>query len=278
MSIPIKEGANILREDGLLPLLIRSTKYIWRIIYKRVISLRGSYSLKVSNESVTFSAPNAKVVDRNMRRFTSEKKELEAFLGDIRPDDVVYDIGANTGLYSLFAAKKCPNGKVKAFEPYPPNVRILNRDITRNDLDNIQVREFALSDTTGLITFSQPTEDDIGYGSSSITPYQSADTIEVPTTTGDMLITDGELPQPNVMKIDVEGAEGLVINGLENALSSPKCRVLYCEIHLPGSEIRPSSSEMGVSPDELVTQLRKLGFTVEEFQTRCNEKTLRATK
>lgn len=278
MSMTIREGVNILREDGLLPLLTRGTKYIWRNSYEHVLSLKGSYSLTISNESVTFSAPNTKVVRRNNMRFTSEKKELQAFLGDIRPDDVVYDIGANTGLYSLFAAKKCPDGAVVAFEPYPPNVQILNQDITRNGLDNIRVRELALSNTTGLIAFTQPSQDDIGYGSSSITRNQTSDTIEVPTAPGDELIIDGELPQPNVLKIDVEGAEGLVIDGLRNTLSAPKCRVLYCEVHLPGSDIRPSSSEMGVPPDELEAQLRGLGFSVEEMQTRGNERTLRATK
>jgi FkbM family methyltransferase len=205
------------------------------------------------------------MVERNHERFNSEKEELANFLGEIRADDVVYDIGANTGLYSLFAANECPDGNVIAFEPYPPNLDLLKQDISRNGFEHIEVIETALSNSVGTIGFSQPNESDIGYGSSAIGPGDNKDTIEVPTTTGDQLIDDGEIPPPNVVKIDVEGAEPLVIDGLERALSAPSCRVVFCEVHLPGTERRPSVEDFDSSATDIQNRFEEFGFTAEKL-------------
>lgn len=242
--------------------------------------MRGAYSLTIDNQTIEFSAPTPTLVKRNRQRFHSEFEELRDFLGVIgEGDDVVYDIGANTGLYSLFAAKECQQGTVVAIEPYPPNIEVLRQDVTRNGLDNIEIVESALSDSVGEIEFSQPTETDIGYGSSSINAEGDRETLTVPTTTGDMLVTDGEVPPPNVVKIDVEGAEPLVIDGMEETLTGSNCRVLYCEVHLPGSSKRPSIEDFGSSPEELKAKLEEFGFSVQRIGTEGDlELRLKATK
>ncbi|WP_189319175.1 FkbM family methyltransferase [Halolamina pelagica] len=97
----------------------------------------------------------------------------------------------------------------------------MKQDVARNQLQNVEILDVALSDSVGNIEFSQPTEDDVGYGSSSIEANESEATIEVPTTTGDHLIAGGKIPAPNVVKIDVEGSEPLVLEGLEKSLSAP---------------------------------------------------------
>jgi FkbM family methyltransferase len=189
------------------------------------------------------------LVKRNRGRFKSEKIELQDFINEISEGDTVYDIGANTGLYTLFAAKSCPSAEVIAFEPYPPNLKILKQDVARNQLQNVEIVDVALSDSVGNIEFKQPKEDDIGYGSSAIETNKSEVTTEVPTTTGDRLIADDKLPEANIIKIDVEGSESLVIEGLRNKLSNPNCRVVYCEIHLPGVDHRPSAEDFGSSTE-----------------------------
>jgi FkbM family methyltransferase len=230
----------------------------------------GRYSFTLAGHTVTFSAPNPTMVRRNRMRFKSEKPGLQDFISVIKDGDVVYDIGANTGLYTLFAAKACPDGKVIAFEPYPPNLDLLKQDITRNQLQNVGIVDMALSDSVGNIEFSQPDEDDVGYGSSSIETNESEATVEIPTTTGDQLIADGEIPTPNVVKIDVEGSESLVLEGLEKALSAPDCRTVYCEVHLPGDS-RPSVEDFGSSPEHIKSRLEEFGFTVERLQSRGEE-------
>lgn len=240
-------------------------------IYYKLIHIRRCHSLTLNGQTIVFSAPTPTMVKRNRLRFKSEKQELADFVNEIERDDVVYDIGANTGLYSLFAAKKCIDGKVIAFEPYPPNIRQFKHNLSRNQLQNIDIIDVALSDSIGRIEFNQPEESDIGYGSSSIEAEASEATIDVPTTTGDQLIANDEIPEPNVVKIDVEGAESLVIEGLKNALSTSRCRLVYCEIHLPGVDHRPSVEDFGSSQADLRTQLEGMGFEVRRMHTRGEE-------
>lgn len=237
-------------------------------VYATALAIRGSYTLALRGRSVRFSAPTATAVQRNLRRFEAEQDELAAFVAEIEADDVVYDVGANTGLYSLFAAPECPDGRVIAFEPYPPNVELCERDVARNGFSNIEVVDVALSDAVGHTAFSQPKEPDVGYGSASIEAETSAGSVEVPTTTGDRLIADGEIPPPNVVKIDVEGAEPLVVEGLADALSAPSCRAVFCEVHLPGIDRRPSIEAFGTTVEAFEQRLEGLGFTVEPLHER----------
>ena len=271
---------SVYREDGAIILTKKTLRKLYTECYSRAISARGGYSLTLGDQTVEFSALTPTLVRRNRQRFYSEFEEIRDFLKSIEnEDDVVYDIGANTGLYSLFAAKVCHQGTVVAFEPYPPNVRVLRQDIDRNSLDNVTIVESALSDSVGEIEFSQPKEDDIGYGSSSINVKEDGEALTLPTTTVDTLIADGEIPPPNVVKIDVEGAEPLVIDGMKEALANPSCRVLYCEVHLPGISKRPSIEDFGSSPKELRAKLEELGFSVQQMRTEGDvELTIKATK
>lgn len=278
MTSLITRGISIYKEEGATTLLRKTLRKIRRDTYYKSISVRGQYSFTLADHTVTFSAPNPTMVHRNRGRFKSEKAALQDFINEIGHDDVVYDIGANTGLYTLFAAKAYPDGEVIAFEPYPPNLDLLKQDVARNQLQNVEIVDVALSDSVGNIEFSQPDEDDVGYGSSSIETNESEATIEVPTTTGDQLIADGEIPTPNVVKIDVEGSEPLVLEGLEKALSAPDCRTVYCEVHLPAGDHRPSVEDFGSSPEDIESRLKEFGFTVDRLHGRGNEIFYKAQK
>jgi FkbM family methyltransferase len=271
VTSPLSRGISIYKQEGVKALSVRTLRKIHRNIYPKLMTVRGHYSLTLNDCSVNFSAPTATMVDRNCGRFRSEKQEIQDLIDEIREDDIVYDIGANTGLYTLFAAMACPNGLIVAFEPYPPNLNLLKRDIARNGLENVAVRNVALSDSIGTTNFSQPDKDDIGYGSSSIQTDQSDSTVEVPVTTGDQLVANGEVAAPNIIKIDVEGAEPLVLAGLEDLLSEPDCRTVYCEVHLPGEEKRPSVEDFGSSPESLRERLEEFGFGVEYAHDRGSE-------
>ena len=270
MSSLFDRSISIYEKEGASSLIRKALRKIYKDTYYTVLSIRGHYSLALENQSIEFSAPSLNTIKRNRKRFMSEKAELRDFISEISPDDVVYDIGANTGLYTLFAADKHSNGEVIAFEPYPPNINILKQDINRNKLQNIVVIEMALSDSVGTVEFSQPETDDVGYGSSSIEAEKAEGSIEVPTTTGDQLIADGEIPPPNVVKIDVEGAEPLVLEGLEHTLSTEDCRTIYCEVHLSGSDRRPSVEDFGSSLDDIRSRLSDLGYRVQKIGSRSD--------
>ena len=277
MRSKIWEGLDILLEDG----PISFTREVLSFFYETVrYSVADSYTLAISDIEVEFTAPNRTVVRRNKRRFESEQQELRYLLEEIEENDVFFDIGANTGLYSLFVAKRRQSADIVAFEPYPPNLRLLKRDIDRNALESIDVREVALSDSEGRVEFSQPDEEDAGYGSGSIesSSDNSATTVEVSARMGDELISQNEIPTPTIVKIDVEGAEPLVVDGMENALSCPDCRLVYCEIHQDDVEYRPSISDFGVTLSDIKNRFEELGFEVEEIQTKGSETLLKAYK
>lgn len=278
MTSIIRQGISIYKEKGVTTFLRRALQKIRQDSFYKLMSIRGQYSFTLEDHTVTFSAPTPSMVKRNRERFKTEKDELRDFVNEIEEDDVVYDIGANTGLYTLFGAKASLDGEVVAFEPYPPNLGLLKQDVARNQLQNVKIVDIALSDSIGSIGFSQPDEDDVGYGSSVIETNGFEGTIEVPTTTGDQLIADEEIPAPNVVKIDVEGSEPLVLEGIKKALSTPSCRTVYCEIHLPGINKRPSVDDFGSSAEDIENQLRELGFTVERLHSMEVEIFIKAQK
>jgi len=259
------QAAAIYRKEGYKALIEKITSYIKKQIYIWFVSVRGTQTIRVGENQIVVLTPTKRMVARNLSRVNSEKEEIGEFIEEIRSEDIVYDIGANTGLYSLFAANQCTKGAVIAFEPYPPNSTILKDNVDQNNISNIEILEIALSDSNGEIEFQQPVKDDVGYGSAAITPQESTDSIKIPTTTGDQLVSKRGIPYPNVVKIDVEGAESLVINGLEECLSSTACRLVFCEVHLPGNDHRPSIEDFGSTQKQIVNQLERLGFSVEQL-------------
>jgi FkbM family methyltransferase len=277
MRSKIREGLRVLSEEGPTSFLREVLPYVYQTVYWTV---QDSYTLAIADTEVSVTAPNRTVVQRNKRRFSSEQNELIDLLEEIESDDVFFDIGANTGLYTLFAAKRRSAARVVSFEPYPPNVRLLKRDAERNELLNVDVRSEALSDSAGTVEFDQPEQEDAGYGSGSIEidSGDSDSTVKVPAKNGDELIANDEVPTPNLIKIDVEGAEPLVIEGLESALSNPDCRLVYCEIHRGDVEYRPSIGDFGMTLTDMKTRFEEFGFEVEELQSRGTEVLLKMHK
>lgn len=169
------------------------------------------------------------------RRFQSlmgEEVVLEDLLDILRPDDVFFDIGANVGSYSCFAGKVIDSGQIVAFEPEPANAARLQDNAGLNDLD-IDLRRLALSDAVGTAQLKRDGAAP-GIGQHALVTDPATHTIEVVQSTADRLVASGNLPAPNVIKIDVEGAEVKVLDGLVATLARDACRTVYCEVHPDG--------------------------------------------
>lgn len=224
----------------------------------RIGRLRGFDRLYVGGVYAKFRTRDERVAQLNRLRYDAERELIADVLTHLRASDVFYDIGANTGLYSMFAGQVCDT--VVAFEPYLPNVRELRANARLNDLD-VRVITRPLSNRSGEIGFRLPDGERPGHGMAGIST--GGDTRTVPTAPGDQLVDSGQLPPPTVVKIDVEGAESLVIDGLSNALSNERCRFVLCEVHLPDEDPRPSVYDFDTSPGQIREQLIRLGFQVE---------------
>jgi FkbM family methyltransferase len=155
--------------------------------------------------------------------------------------DVFWDVGANTGYYTLRLAPRF--GQVRAFEPNPDAVKILKNKIAKAGIQNVTVEPLALADFVGtskFYLFTHVREKTLGSRNSLIrdssmrpdaSPVEEMITtpsIEVETTTADSLLGSGKV---DLMKIDVEGAEFMVLRGASGALSQGRIHRLVIELH-----------------------------------------------
>lgn len=122
------------------------------------------------------------------------------------------DVGANMGYFSVLWASLNPTSKVTSFEPVARNVELLtgNRDGNRLG-DRIEIIAKAVSDFSGQLTFDAGPPEQTGWGGIS-----GAGALSIPCVRLDDLIGDESV---DLMKIDVEGAEALVLRGAERTLS-----------------------------------------------------------
>jgi FkbM family methyltransferase len=144
----------------------------------------------------------------------------------IRPGMTCYDLGAHHGFHSFLMARFAgPGGKVYAFEPQPRNVEFIKAALLNNLETEIEVIHAAVADSTGLRTFHFVSSDSM-LGKLSGTekhPEWGDATYEeetVPVVSLDDWMKLKEARPPDLMKIDVEGAESSVLMGAEKTLTS----------------------------------------------------------
>lgn len=151
---------------------------------------------------------------------TYELEKQQAIASLLKPGDCFLDIGANAGFYTLLAARIVgPTGQVFAFEPLPLNQQKLQRHLALNQLANVSVINAAVCDRDGRAAFQAGIADECGGLSAS-------GTLEVETVSLDQLWQAGRLRSPQLIKIDVEGAEDRVLRGAEALIRSTKPVIL----------------------------------------------------
>jgi FkbM family methyltransferase len=182
----------------------------------------------------------------------------------IRPGDVVWDIGANVGYYTIqFLEWTGDGGKVVAFEPLRAALKELNAIRSSRDPNhNIMVCEMALSDRIGEASF----EGDSEVGKVTTTAHLSdkesdsgqSKTSRVKVMTADSAMSELALPLPIVTKIDVEGYEEEVLNGGAKVFSNPQSKHVFIEIHFERLDKRGK----GEAPARIVRTLKLWGYKV----------------
>lgn len=187
-----------------------------------------------------------------------ERATLKRLLEKINPGDVIYDIGANIGVQTVFMAKKTgAGGRVIAIEPDSSSFNSLNANIALNMLGNVKTIQIALGrDCLESKLYSSRATGDCSLVNKRKASF-SQETIVMP---GDLLIEKYNLSMPNIAEIDVEGYEYYVIEGLKNALSQEKCKLVFCEIH-------PFMLPEHISVEQCIELLKSYGFRrVETFK------------
>lgn len=171
---------------------------------------------------------------------------------DALPEGGVFlDIGANIGYYSVLAARKVgPRGRVFSFEMDPRPLRCLRRTIRSERLDGIQIVEAAVSDVDGVAHFEQAAESGHNRIGGTTEGARSVRSVRL-----DSWVENAGLDRVDVIKIDVEGAERLVLEGARRTLERFR-PVIVCE----SSELARKFTH---DPGAVVGLLTEAGYATE---------------
>ncbi len=182
---------------------------------------------------------------------------VETFCSWLKPDTIFYDLGGNVGFYALMANRVISSGKIYSFEPLPWVRSIFEQHIALNkkfiQRDNIHILPFAISDHEKEVSFSNNIDQRDGntYIKSSENYTNSSQTSMVKCYSIDELMQQG-YDRPDIIKIDVEGAELDVLKGAINTIKQYKPNIVLAthNCHLPGVR------------DQCIALLQELGYVV----------------
>jgi len=169
----------------------------------------------------------------------------------VRPGMMAFDVGANVGIFtSLLSSLVGAEGRVVAFEPEETNAACLDESIRQVPLPNVSLERRAVGRATGSAQFDHRGGAFSGrlVGSGGYAVTRNVTPIEVVSLDD---YTAGGGPAPDVVKIDVEGNEMMVLEGMERLLAEHP-PILVCEVH----------AHLGDSPQAVIDHLHRRGYEI----------------
>jgi FkbM family methyltransferase len=223
-------------------------------------------TLSLGETTCRFTMDPATISARDFRgAFESEREVLDDLLRSVTADDVFWDVGANVGVYTCFVSSRISDSSnLIAFEPHPDIRSYLMKNIKEN-APKSRIVPYGLSSTEQTQELSE-----IGLAGHTIADTGDHETVEIDLVTAQSATEDRGLPQPTVVKMDIEGAELAALNGFGSVLDH--VRLLYCEVH------PKRLKQMGISGDEVESLLLDSGFNVEHLGDRGDTYFLRCTR
>jgi FkbM family methyltransferase len=213
-----------------------------------------------------------------------EEEVISNFISKIDEGDIVLDIGAHFGLFSMTAGQKTGNtGKVYSFEPHPNNYDVLTTNIDRNELHNIKSFQSAIGETPGSTTLvtnenfsGRSFIKEVGSERDRTFTDKVIEEITVDIDSIDHFINENSIEQIDIVKVDVEGAELEVLLGAASSFDKVGCFLI--ELH--GNHKKEYLSEMfslmttyGKVTDLNENQITYGNFRVQELVKRNNTDT-----
>ena len=205
----------------------------------------------IKSGTITFHTPNSVTRSRAELIFDKEPETIE-WINNFEQNCIFWDIGANVGIYSIYAASEINGANVIAFEPSIENYYLLNRNISENNLSKrVLCLPFALSDSSGAQDF-QHLNIEFGGSINSFGVNYSHDGLpaefifqyRVLGLRADDLPKLFGIPKPNHLKIDVDGIEHLIAKGAEATLSNSTLKSVMIELNLNFSEQHETVSQI----------------------------------
>lgn len=204
-----------------------------RNVYNFIGRFNKQTEIIFANTKVKFLTPTYYLNDY-INNYAGEEKYIQEFIARTDGQSTIWDIGANIGFYSIIASlikgKEC---KIFAFEPDSKTFELLKSNIELNKVENITALSVAIADVNGeTILYPSDTPNIGAHSLVQRTDYKvkkRGNRVEV--YTADSLIDTLKVDVPDIIKIDVEGAEILVLRGMKNLLTNYKLKTVFCEVH-----------------------------------------------
>ena len=232
----------------LIDLIFRKifNKYLFLPSIHDYIESRQYYEKIIHNKKIIFFCPSLQSFKRVQSLYTKEPETLswmDNFQLHNSKKIVYWDIGANIGLYSIYAAVKFKDIEIISFEPSTSNTRTLSRNISINNLESkISIFPLALSDKENIISYFNETRfseggsisnfnSNINYNGEIVEENRIKNKYNLFGTSIDNLILNKILKVPNYIKIDVDGIEHLILKGAENLLKNQNLKELSIEMN-----------------------------------------------
>lgn len=221
-----------------LPLVFSKKLYLAFVLVKLMI-FKIIYKQK---KNVTVNLFGFTIENYNYRLLDYLVKEVfvanEYFFTVDKPNPIIFDCGANIGMATLFFKWLYPASTVYAFEPMKSTFDILERNIKRNNLQNVHYFNLALSDTNGTIDFFG--DDNSNLMSSVLNERSVGNKVQVECRK----LSDFISEPVDLLKIDVEGAETFILKDLIESKKLDKTifKQIIMEYH---HKIENQKSQMG---------------------------------
>jgi len=200
----------------------------------------------------------------------NEPEVTEILEKELKDGMKILDLGANFGWFTLIAAKKVGmSGNVYAFEPDPTLADALKTNVKLNNLDNVSIIPFAVSNKSSISKFSlnplYPTRNRLE------SKTLSENIIDVKTISIDDFCEKNQLIV-DFIKMDVEGSEVKALEGMKNTIiSNPKLKIV--------TEFNQKAIvDVGSSPEDLINLLEGYGYTINEVIKNKNGYVKRVSK
>ena len=204
-------------------------RFLIEAVARRLSARKGTIKLGIG-AGLRFDATGG-VPDYLFGTYELDGQQLLAKL--LKPGHTLYDIGGNIGFYTTIGAHLVgPEGQVYAFEPFPSSAQAIRKNAALNGFTNVSVYEVAALDHGGTIdlrvrSFSSWNEI---VDPDNVANSDEGHIIKVPTVAIDELVEADQLKPPDLVKIDVQGAEISVLRGMMKTIRSNR-PIIMCEVH-----------------------------------------------
>ena len=219
--------------------LMRTTSQGRRLHEWLVLSaFKNTLTVEHNGVKLQFCVPNEWARLR-AETFSSKEPETLEWIDGLGVDPVLFDVGANLGLYSLYTALKHPTAMVFAFEPSVFNLELLARNIVLNGLqDRIILIPLALNQLSSTDTMRMSSTSwggamntfgkEYGYDGEKLDQVFS---YKMLSCSLDDLLEYFDIEQPNAIKMDVDGIEHLILKGGGSILKSQQLKTILIEVN-----------------------------------------------